>query len=406
MTRQRLLAISLMAGFVLWASSALQASDLESISFSKEGRAVAVDVRIRGAFGNEAFTLRDPERLVIDLSPVEGISAPDQIEVSAGGVLRVRTGRFQADVARLVFDLDGPGVMSKIDRTADGLKITFWKEGEGIPPATERTEVEAPAPVKAEPEPPAEAPAAPVAAPAEKPAETAVPVAASEGPEKGFFVLFGGGIGTFLSPESTFTRSFPINDRQGTAESTYKPKLNVPVVLSLGQYIRLQEMSIKLGLDVEYWNFKSDGTHVFTIPHPFLADADRTVEATSSFRSYFTAISAFGLARVFTNGALTVLAGPELGFVFGKHKLLNVIDIEDHAPYTEAEVSVRELAYADRTASSILAGLRAGFEYALSWKLALVLDLKIQYVSPEIGELSNKLGLSQAAAVFGIQYNF
>jgi hypothetical protein len=357
-------------------------------------------VRIRGKFGNEAFTLRQPERLVIDVSPVDGISTPPQIEIAAGGVLRVRTGRFQADVARIVFDLEGPGVKYRIDRTAEGLRITFWKEGERALKPDEK-------PAAAEPPPTPPAPiAVPETRPTQPPAVTPAPVAASEEPEKGFFVLLGGGVGTFLSPESTFTRSFPINGKQGTAESIYKPKLNTPAVLSFGRYVRLQDMSIKLGLDLEYWNFKNDGAHLFTVPHPFLADTDRTVKATNSFRSYFTAVSAFGLVRVFTNGALTVLAGPEFGFVFGKYKFLDTIDIADAPPYTEAEVSVRELTYAGKTASSLLAGLRAGFEYALSAKLSLILDIKAAYVSPEIADLLNKLGLSQASAVIGIQYSF
>jgi hypothetical protein len=165
-------------------------------------------------------------------------------------------------------------------------------------------------------------------------------------------------------------------------------------------------MSVKQGLDIEYWNFKNDGTHVFSIPNPVAVDAVRTLSQTSSFRSYFTAVSAFGLFRVFTNEALTVLAGPELGYVFGKYKFLDVIDIEDRAPYTEAEASIREVTFADKTTSSLLAGVRAAFEYALSAKLAIVLDIKVQYVSPEISELSNKLGLSQAGVVVGIQYNF
>ena len=419
MTRKRLLAVSLMAGLVLGAASglhpsALQASDLESISFVKEGPSVAVAVRIRGEFGNEAFTLREPERLVIDVSPVDGISAPPQIEIAAGGVLRVRTGRFQADVARIVFDLDGPGVLYRIDRTADGLKITFWKEGASAPKAEERAPVvpAPPAPAKAAPRKPAETPpahvAAPVAAPPAQPAAMFAPVPAGDGTDRGFFVLLGGGVGTFLSSGSVFTRAFTVNETQaeGTAESTYKPKLNTPAVLSFGRYARLQDMSIKLGLDVEYWNFKTDGAHVFTVPHPFLADADRTVEATNSFRSYFTAVSVFGLVRVFTNAALTVLAGPELGYVFGKYKFLDVINIADATPYTEAEVSIREVTYADKTASSLLAGIRAEFEYALSSKLSLVLDIKAAYVSPEIADLSNKLGLSQVGAVIGIQYNF
>ncbi len=418
MTRKRLLAISLLAGFVLWAApgirpSALQAAELESISFAKEGPAVAVAVRIQGEFGNEAFTLREPDRLVIDISPIDGISAAEVIEINAGGVLRVRTGRFQASVARLVFDLEDPNVRYRIDRTADGMKITLWKEGkpalrtDELAPGAQAPQVQP----KTAPEAPAQAPPAPVAAPAEKPAKKpavrpAPAVAAEEAPERGFFALLGGGIGAFLSSESTFSRSFSIDARQGTAESTYKPKLNTPAVLSFGRYVRLQEMNIKLGLDFEYWNFKSDGTHVFTVPHPFLADTDRTLEAANSFRSYFTAISAYALVRVFTNGDLTVLAGPEIGVVFGKYKFLDTIDIADAPPYTEAELSIRNLTYADLSATSPLAGLRVGFDYKLSSKLSLVLDIKATYVSPEIGELANKLGLSQAGAVIGLQYNF
>lgn len=413
MTRKRLLAVSLLAGFVLWAApglrpAALQGAELESITFAKEGPAVAVAVRIRGEFGNEAFTLREPERLVIDVSPVDTISAADKTEINESGVLRVRTGRFQVDVARIVFDLDGPGVMYRIDRMADGLKVTFWKEGTGALRADER----APAPPKAEVKRPTEPPPAPVAPPTTapvtaspaKPAATPAPVPA--GGERGFFVLVGGGVGTFLSTESTFVRNFPINDKQGTAESTYTPKLNTPAVLSFGRYVRLQEMDIKLGLDVEYWNFKNDGAHVFTIPNPVIVDADRTLSQTNSFRTYFTAVSVFGLIRIFKNDAFTVAAGPELGYIFGKYKFLDVIDIVDQAPYTEADVSIREITYADQTASSILAGIRGCFEYALSSKLSLVLDLKAVYASPEIGELSNKIGLSQAGAVLGIQYNF
>ena len=50
MTRKRLLAISLLAGLVLWTApgvrpSAFQAAELESLSFAKEGPAVAVSVQ-------------------------------------------------------------------------------------------------------------------------------------------------------------------------------------------------------------------------------------------------------------------------------------------------------------------------------------------------------------------------
>lgn len=410
MARKRMFAISLLAGLVLgvvpgFRPAPLQASDLESITFVKEAPGVVFTARIRGEFGNEAFMLREPDRLVIDVSPVEKIAAAEQTEVNAGGVLRVRTGRFQADVARLVFDLEGPGVMYRIDRTAEGLKVTFWEEDGSVPKPVEKPA--APAEPKTEPRPetqkPVEVPPAPAAA---RPSATPAPVAAGEEPERGFFVSLGGGIGTFLSPESTLTRSFPINDREGTVESVYTPKLNTPAALSFGRYVRLQEMNIKLGLDLEYWNFRSEGAHVFTVPHPFLADTDRTLEASNSFRSYFTAVTAFALVRVYTNGALTVSAGPEIGFASGKYRFLDTIDIADGPPYTEAELSLREITYADTSASSLVAGFRAEFEYALSTKLSLVLDVKATYFSPEIGELADKLGLSQTGAILGIQYGF
>ena len=190
------------------------------------------------------------------------------------------------------------------------------------------------------------------------------------------------------------------------AESVYAPKLNTPAALSFGRYVRLQEMSLKLGLDIEYWNFKSEGAHVFTVPHPFLADTDRTLDQANSFRSYFTAVTAFVLARIYTNGTLTVAAGPEIGFASGKYRLLDTIDIADAPPYTEAELSIREVTYADTSASSLVAGFRAEFEYALSAKLSLILDVKATYFSPEITELSKKIGLSQAGAIVGVQYSF
>ena len=108
-------------------------------------------------------------------------------------------------------------------------------------------------------------------------------------------------------------------------------------------------MAIKAGLDFEYWNFKSEGTHVFTVPHPFLATPTGPSTQTSSFRSYFTAAPAFALVRIYPNGTLTVAAGPEIGFASGKYRLLDGIDIADGPPYTEAELSIREVTYADKS---------------------------------------------------------
>jgi hypothetical protein len=417
MTRKTPLAVALALGLLLGGASGLHAfaapaTDLQSISFEKEGSAVAVIIKVSGEFGNEAFTLREPERLVIDLSPVDSIQAPPQIDVGAGGVLRVRTGRFQAAVARLVFDLEAPGVMYRIDRTAEGLKVTFWREGQAAVPEDEKAPaVHPPAvqPAQAVQEKPVEAPPVPPAPPAaEAPREappSRAPAIAGTG-ERGFFALLGGGFGAFVTPESVFTRTFDVDGRAARADSTFKPKMNLAAAIGGGRYVRLQEMVVKLGLEAAYWSFKSDGAHVFTIPHPVMADADRTLEATSSLGSYFTVISVHALARVWANDTLTVSVGPEIGVAFGKHKFLDTIVVEDHAPFTEADISLGEVTYAGISASSLLAGGRVNLEYALSPRLSLLFDLKAVYVSPEIGELSKKLGLSQAGAFIGVQYNF
>ena len=425
MTRKKLLVFSLAAAFALGAlpclrPADLQAADLGSIAFAKEAPGVVFTVRIRGEFGNEAFMLREPERLVIDVSPVESIAAANQTEVNEGGVLRVRTGRFQADVARLVFDLDGPGVMYRIDRTADGLKITFWKEGQGIPapgvkPAAPiEPKVEPKLEPQAKPEKPAETPPSPAAP---NPGKARREAGRSAGSDRRFrrrrrrfrkrlLRLRGRRDRGFPEPRIDGHPQLPHQRQGGNGGIGLHPEAEHAGRAELGRYVRLREMSLKLGLDIEYWNFKSEGTHVFTVPHPFLADTDRTLDQANSFRSYFTAVTAFALARIYTNGTMTVAAGPEIGFASGKYRLLDTIDIADAPPYTEAELSIREVTYADTSASSLLAGFRAEFEYALSAKLSLILDVKATYFSPEITELSKKLGLSQAGAILGIQYNF
>jgi len=378
-----------------------EVSDLHEIAFVKAGAAVEVSVLIRGEFGNDVFRLTKPERLVFDISPIDTISAAPQTEIHWGGILRIRTGKFKTQVARLVFDLETDAVNYRIDRTDAGLKITFWKEGADALLPDEKTEIPpARKPSEAKPEAKPEPEARP------KPEAEVRPAALPGEDERGFFVQIGGGVGTFLKSTATFDKFFPLYSEQGERTETYKLKLNTPSFLSVGGYIKALDVPVKLGLGIEYWNFKSDGAFEFAVPHPFLPDSPRPITLTDQFRNYFTSVSVFGLFRVFANGRLTMLAGPEIGFAFGKYKFLDTVEFDDQPPFMDDDVTINSFTYLEKSISSLWAGVQASFEYSFSRSFSLLLNLRALYLNPEIKELASTFNLSQAHAQIGFQYNF
>lgn len=388
-----------------------EVSDLQEITFVKAGAAVEVSIRVRGEFGNDVFKLTKPERLVFDLSPIDTISATPQTEIYWGGILRVRAGKFKTQVARLVFDLETAAVNYRIGRTDTGLKITFWKEGADallpdekteIPPSRKSSEAEPVVKLKTKAE------AQPEAPPEAEPEAEVKPTALPGEDERGFFVQIGGGLGTFLKSKATFSRFFPLYDKQGEMTETYKLKLNTPSSLSAGGYLKALAVPVKLGLAIEYWNFKSDGAFVFTVPHPFLSDSPRTVAKAEKFRNYFTSVSAFGLFQVFASGRLTILAGPEIGFAFGEYKFLDKdrIEFDDRPPFFDDDVTITPIPYLKKSISSLWAGVQASIECSLSRSFSLLLNLRALYLNPEIKELASTFSLSQAHAQIGFQVNF
>jgi hypothetical protein len=380
-----------------------EVSDLHEIAFVKAGAAVEVSVLIRGEFSNDVFRLKEPERLVFDISPIDTISAAPQTEIHWGGILRVRTGKFSTEVARLVFDLETAAVNYRIERTDAGLKISFWKEGADallpdkkteIPPVPKPSEAK----VEAKPEPEAEVKPEPEA--------EAKPAALPGKDKRGFFVQVGGGVGTFLKSTATFGKFFPLYREQGERTETYKLKLNTPSFLSFGVYIKALDVPLKLGLGIEYWNFKSDGAFEFAVPHPFLPDSPRTLTLTDQFRNYFTSVSVFGLFQVFSNGRLMMFAGPEIGYAFGKYKFLDTVEFDDQPPFMDDDVTISSITYLEKSISSFWAGVQASFEYSFSRSFSLLLNLRALYLNPEIKELSSTFNLSQAHAQIGFQVNF
>jgi hypothetical protein len=392
------------AGTVSFGSSRpAEVSDLHEIAFVKAGAAVEVSVLISGEFGNDVFRLTKPERLVFDISPIDTISAAPRTEIQWGGILRVRTGKFNTEVARLVFDLETAAVNYRINRTDAGLKITFWKEVADALLPDERTEIppaHKPSEAKAEAKPEPEAEVKP------EPEAEVKPAALPGKDKKGFFVQVGGGVGTFLKSTATFDRLFPLYGEQGERTETYKLKLNTPSFLSVGGYFKALDVPVKLGLGIEYWNFKSDGAFEFAVPHPFLPDSPRTLTLTGQFRNYFTSVSVFGLFQVFSNGRLTMFAGPEIGYAFGKYKFLDTVEFDDQPPFMDDDVTITSITYLEKSISSLWAGVQASFEYSFSRSFSLLLNLRALYLNPEIKELSSTFNLSQAHAQIGFQFNF
>lgn len=95
---------------------------------SAPGRAEVV-IAISGAVQVKDFILKDPARLVLDLSGVtiDSRSLGLYDGVNRGGVLNVRTGQYSADVVRVVLELDAVKEYS-IDQTAGEIRIVFGAE--------------------------------------------------------------------------------------------------------------------------------------------------------------------------------------------------------------------------------------------------------------------------------------
>ncbi|HEU4700725.1 MAG TPA: AMIN domain-containing protein [Gemmatimonadales bacterium] len=120
------------------------------------GRAEVV-IAVRGSVEVKDFTLRGPERLVLDISGAR-LSAPAvrYDGVSRAGVSNVRYNQFSAEVVRVVLELDAARPY-KVERSADAVRIVLegagdfaaWSSGEARGgDATDQGELAAVTPVR------------------------------------------------------------------------------------------------------------------------------------------------------------------------------------------------------------------------------------------------------------------
>jgi hypothetical protein len=109
---------------------------------------LGVLIQVEGTFEYTFFELGAPPRLVIDITPVQESAASGVIPIQAFGVERIRTGLPQDGTARIVFEFSGRPSLYLVNKTSDGIHVSFLSGTSGKSQAR-------PTPSPAQPRPPA-----------------------------------------------------------------------------------------------------------------------------------------------------------------------------------------------------------------------------------------------------------
>ena len=96
---------------VLAAASAAAAPSVTDVRLGPYGQGTQLVVELTGAVQFEVFALARPERLVIDLPPVNWALPERTLAFGRDGVTQIRFGRFRPDTSRIVIDLDRPLIL-------------------------------------------------------------------------------------------------------------------------------------------------------------------------------------------------------------------------------------------------------------------------------------------------------
>ncbi len=376
----------LLAGMLLWASRALlsqtPAATLKEMSLSKDGDKLSVQLKIEGTYSVEASFLPAPPRLVVDLTPMPRIQIPSYTQIDDIGVLDVRTGQFTPETVRVVFDLSQNVPAYTIVQNVEGLKISFWYEGE-VPPLE--------APVREAK--PGVKPTAPAAAPA----EPEIPGRSN------FFVAARTGLSLFLGGDMAVAKSFDLYGETGTLDEAYSFSARPVFELQFGKYLN----RIKLGLGVTAWSIKEPGAFMASLPHPFLADSNRTVSFQADDLKYPSwNFSAFALFSLLETDTIGLSAGPMIGLSIGKTSSLSDFNFTEQSPFTAADVVVSSLTFAEENFTEFLFGGLLGLEYRPIESLSILFDLRLNYLNPKNVNLNQRINLLHFQPVLGIQYNF
>ncbi len=379
----------LLAGAIPAASAQDKAasSAIKEISFQKVDDQLQVLIKISGPFTFETLEVQAPQRLVLDFKAVSQIQAQPVIEVNDLGVTSIRTGQFQPDVARVVFDLAEKAPSHSLTQTDDGLKVVFWNQAAAQPAAPQ------PAAVTPEPAKPVEP--APAAAP-----EVAAPADA----RRGFFARLAGGLGLPVMPDTSGIHNITLYFESGSLAETYSLKMGYKVDLAVGKYI---SDSIRVGLGATYGSANTTSSIVGTLPHPFLYNQPRTVTfPETELSNTIWNIYAFGLFTIVRADKFELSAGPMLGYGQSDYQVLQDFTLSEKSPFTAADVTVSDQTFSSGSISSPTAGAWLAGQYQIGKNMFLTLDARLVYFDAKVETLGHRANLSTIDLLLGFQYGF
>lgn len=125
----------------------------KNIQVDRGENLLTVTLEVEGQYSYQHFELKNPARLVVEFSPVGDIRTDASQEINAAGVKQIRTGRFQPQTARVVFDLADILPSYEIAQVSQGIRVVFRTQA-GIPPQPPvKEERQEPPPKKEPPQP-------------------------------------------------------------------------------------------------------------------------------------------------------------------------------------------------------------------------------------------------------------
>jgi hypothetical protein len=361
-------------------SAAQTGAVLSTISTGKDGNRLAVQIKIDGTYTFESSLLQGPPRFIVDITPISRILASSYTKIDDVGVIDIRAGLSKPDTARIVFDLSQNVPAYSIVLSTEGVNVSFWYEGE-VPPleAPDREEAVKPAP------------------PVETPREPRVPGLSN------YFVSARAGLSLFLSSDFAARKDFALYGETGTLDEAYSFKTAPSFELQFGKYFG----RTKIGVGVASWSIKEPGIFTAALPHPFLADAFRTVTFEASDMKYPAwNFSAFALFSILEMDKISLSGGPMLGLTTGQIRSLDDFSFAEKSPFAATDVTISNLTYIEQKFTELLFGGLLSLEYRAMPQLSVLFDLRMIYLNPKNVALGQRINFLHFQPVLGIQYNF
>jgi hypothetical protein len=384
--------VCLIAALAVLAAPRLSAQNvgtLRDVTFSQaEGKTVFL-IKVDGEFTYETSLLTMPRRLVVDLTPVEKISAAPYLQVNASGVVSVRSGQFKPRTARVVFDLTDEDFVQNISASEHGLIVSFRLADKPAVRPAKKT-----------------APAREI--PREEIRQTTDETAPGGADRLGFFIQAGAGLGVYFKPDLAARREFALYGETGAVDETYTIKSTTVFEGRVGRYFNFGHSRLKAGVGFSVWKLPLEGSFTLTLPHPFQINNPRTVafSETSALEQSGLSFYGFALFPLIDGEHFSVFLGPFLGFASSKILTLSDWDISEKSPFSSADVTVTNPVYAEDKISEFLVGASLSVEVSLGRSLALVLDTKVHYLNPKVTNLGKRANLLSIQPTLGIQLSF